>query len=67
METDKEFKAAFAEEYRQLSQRELINKLRNFMVEEFGRPNELSESQQDKWFEREGFANHFINSLFERQ
>ena len=67
METDKEFKAAFDEEYRQLSQRELAEKLKYFMIGQFGNPAELSESQQDKWFEREGFANHFIRSLFERK
>ena len=48
---------------RTLSKRQLQDELTEWMVEEFGNPKDLPPLEQDKWHERNGFANHFFRHL----
>jgi hypothetical protein len=48
---------------RTLSRRQLQDELTEWMVEEFGNPKDLPPLEQDKWHERNGFANHFFRHL----
>ena len=46
------------------SEQELQYEVRDFMLERFGRPSELTPEQRDSWYERAGIMADFVGELF---